>query len=157
MRFGVVLAVLLSVLGLSRARAELASPVLSALASGVPCGLLGDCARFDALGIHIGAALGLAQSPTKSLTLLGRTRVSLSMLDALDVSVSLGGQHNREQTETPLSAQPLSIGVRVRLWLWFNSGGPDVELSVVQTIPSNWLGSGDAAPETTASLAGTKL
>ncbi|MBL9040983.1 MAG: EndoU domain-containing protein [Myxococcales bacterium] len=127
------------------------------MASGVPCGLLGDCARFDALGIHVGAALGLAQSPTKSLALLGRTRVSVSMLDALDVSVSLGGQHNREQTETQLSAQPLSVGLRVRLWPWFDRGGPDVALSVVQTIPSNWLGSGDAVPETTASIAGTKL
>ena len=156
-RFGVVLAVLLSVLGLSRARADSASPTLSALASGVPCGVLGDCARFDALGIHIGAALGLAQSPTKSLALLGRTRVSVSMLDALDVSVSLGAQHNREQTKSPLSAKPLSVGLRVRLWPWFDRGGPDVALSVVQTVPSIWLGSGDAAPETTASLAGTKL
>ncbi|MBL9042742.1 MAG: EndoU domain-containing protein [Myxococcales bacterium] len=127
------------------------------MASGVPCGLLGDCARFDALGIHVGAALGLAQSPTKSLALLGRTRVSVSMLDALDLSVSLGAQHNREQTESPLSAQPLSLGLRVRLWPWFDRGGPDVALSVVQTVPSIWLGSGDAAPETTASLAGTKL
>ncbi len=155
--FDVVLLILLSVLGLGRAHADSASPTLSALASGVPCGLLGDCARFDALGIHVGAALGLAQSPTKSLALLGRTRVSVSMLDALDVSVSLGAQHNREQTETPLSAQPLSVGLSVRLWPWFDRGGPDVALSVVQTIPSNWLGTGDAALETTASIAGTKL
>ncbi len=79
------------------------------------------------------------------------------MLDALDVSVSVGAQHNREQTESPLSAKPLSLGLRVRLWPWFDRGGPDVALSVVQTVPSNWLGSGDATPETTASLAGTKL
>ena len=74
-RFGVVLAVLLSVLGLSRARADSASSMPSALASGVPCGLLGECARFDALGIHVGAALGLGQGSTKSLAFLGRTRV----------------------------------------------------------------------------------
>jgi hypothetical protein len=77
----------------------------------------------------------------QSLALLGRTRVSVSMLDALDVSVSLGAQHNREQTESPLSAQPLSVGLRVRLWPWFDRGGPDVALSLVQTIPSSWLGS----------------
>lgn len=45
--------------------------MLPAMASGVPCGLLGDCARFDTLAIHVGAALGLAQSPTKSFSLLG--------------------------------------------------------------------------------------
>ena len=79
------------------------------------------------------------------------------MLDALDASVSIGAQHNREQTDSPLSAQPLSIGLRVRLWPWFERGGPDVALSLVQTVPSSWLGTGDAAPETTASLVGTKL
>ena len=33
---------------------------LSALASGVPCGLIGDCARFDALGVHLGGTFGAA-------------------------------------------------------------------------------------------------
>ncbi|MFO0621025.1 MAG: EndoU domain-containing protein [Polyangia bacterium] len=157
MRFGVVLAVLLSVLGLSRARADSASSMPSALASGVPCGLLGECARFDALGIHVGAALGLGQGSAKSLALMGRTRVSVSLLDALDVSVSLGAQHDREGTEAALSVQPLFVGLRVRLWPWFDRAGPDVALSLSQSVPSRWLGNGDAVPETTASLAGTKL
>ena len=156
-RFGVVLAVLLSVLGLSRARADSASWMPSALASGVPCGLLGECARFDALGIHVGAALGLGQGSAKSLALMGRTRVSVSLLDALDLSVSLAAQHDREGTDAALSVQPLFVGLRVRLWPWFDRAGPDVALSLSQSVPSRWLGSGDAVPETTASVAGTKL
>lgn len=156
-RFGVVLAVLLSVLGLSRARADSASWMPSALVLGVPCGLLGECARFDALGIHIGTALGLGQGSAKSLALLGRTRVSVSLLDALDVSVSLGAQHDREGTEAALSVQPLFVGLRVRLWPWFDRSGPDVALALSQSVPSRWLGSGDEVPETTASVAGTKL
>ena len=152
------LSVWVLVLGLlGQARADSASSMPSALASGVPCGLLGECARFDALGIHIGAALGLGQGSAKSLTLLGRTRVSVSLLDALDVSVSLGAQHHREQTESLLSAQPLFVGLRVRLWPWFDRAGPDVALSLSQSVPSRWLGNGDAVPETTASVAGTKL
>ena len=79
--------------------------------------------------------------------LLGRTRVSVSMLDALDVSVSLGAHHDREQTESPLAVQPLSIGLRVRLWPWFDRGGPDLALSLGQTIPSSWLGSRASPPE----------
>ena len=152
------LSVWVLVLGLlGQARADSASSMPSALASGVPCGLLGECARFDALGIHVGAALGLGQGSAKSLAFLGRTRVSVSLLDALDVSVSLGAQHDREGTESLLSAQPLFVGLRVRLWPWFDRAGPDVALSVVQTVPSRWLGSGDAVPDTTASVAGTKL
>ena len=90
---------LLSVLGLGLAQAEPKSPPgpLPALASGVPCGLLGDCARFDALGVHVGSTIGLAQRPSKSLALVGRTRVSVSMLDALEVSVSLGAQQGSTQ------------------------------------------------------------
>ncbi len=132
---------------------------LPALASGVPCGLLGDCARFDALGVHVGAALGLAQSPSKSLALMGRTRVSVSMLDALEVSVSLGAQQGSTQqaSASRVSVQPLSLGVRLRLWPWFDRGGPDLALSVTQSVPSRWLGSGDARPETAVSLAGSKL
>jgi len=79
------------------------------------------------------------------------------MLDALDVSVSLGAHHDREQTESPLAVQPLSIGLRVRLWPWFDRGGPDLALSLGQTIPSSWLGSRASPPETTLSIAGTKL
>ena len=70
------LSVWVLVLGLlGQARADSASWMPSALASGVPCGLLGECARFDALGIHAGVALGLGQGSAKSLALLGRTRV----------------------------------------------------------------------------------
>ena len=79
------------------------------------------------------------------------------MLDALDVSVSLGAHHDREQTESPLAVQPLSVGLRVRLWPWFDRGGPDLALSLGQTIPSSWLGSRASPPETTLSIAGTKL
>jgi hypothetical protein len=53
--------------------------------------------------------------------------------------------------------QPLFVGLRVRLWPWFDRAGPDVALALSQSVPSRWLGSGDAVPETTASLAGTKL
>ena len=132
---------------------------LPALSTGVPCGLLGDCARFDALGVHVGAALGLAQRPSKSLALMGRTRVSVSMLDALEVSVSLGAQQGSTQqaAASRVSVQPLSLGVRLRLWPWFDRGGPDLALSVTQSVPSRWLGSGDARPETAVSLAGSKL
>jgi hypothetical protein len=35
--------------------------------------------------------------------------------------------------------------------------GPDLALSVTQTVPSRWLGSGDAQPQTGVSLAGSKL
>ena len=133
------------------------APLLPALASGVPCGLIGDCARFDALGVHVGSTLGIAQSPSRTLLLAGRARVSVSMLDALDVSVSLGAQHDRAQQDASLSAQPLSLGVRLRLWPWFDRAGPDLALSLTQTVPSRWLGSGEARPETSVSLAGTKL
>ena len=88
------------------------APLLPALASGVPCGLIGDCARFDALGVHVGSTLGIAQSPSRTLLLPGRARVSVSLLDALDVSVSLGAQHDRAQQDASLSAQPLSLGVQ---------------------------------------------
>ena len=150
---------LLSVLGLGLAQAEPKSPPgpLPALASGVPCGLLGDCARFDALGVHVGSTIGLAQSPSKSLALVGRTRVSVSMLDALEVS--LGAQHGSTQGESAsrVSVQPLSFGVRLRLWPWFDRAGPDLALSITQTVPSRWLGSGEARPETAVSMAGSKL
>ena len=79
------------------------------------------------------------------------------MLDALDVSVSLGAQHDREQTPSPLVVQPLSVGLRVRLWPWFDRSGPDLALSLGQTIPSSGLGSRASPPETTLSIAGTKL
>ncbi len=152
---------LLSVLGLGLAQAEPKSPPgpLPALASGVPCGLLGDCARFDALGVHVGSTIGLAQRPSKSLALVGRTRVSVSMLDALEVSVSLGAQHGSTQGESAswVSVQPLSFGVRLRLWPWFDRAGPDLALSITQTVPSRWLGSGEARPETAVNLAGSKL
>ncbi len=158
---GALLWFLLSVLGLGLAQAEPKSPPgpWPALASGIPCGLLGDCARFDALGVHLGAALGLAQRPSKSLALVGRTRISASMLDALEVSVSLGAQHGSTQQESAsrVSVQPLSLGLRLRLWPWFDRGGPDLALSVTQTLPSRWLGSGEARPETAVSLAGSKL
>ena len=150
---------LLSVLGLGLAQAEPKSPPgpLPALASGVPCGLLGDCARFDALGVHVGSTIGLAQRPSKSLALVGRTRVSVSMLDTLEVS--LGAQHGGTQGESAswVSVQPLSFGVRLRLWPWFDRAGPDLALSITQTVPSRWLGSGEAQPETSVSLAGSKL
>ena len=152
------LSVWVLVLGLlGQARADSASSMPSALASGVPCGVIGDCARFDALGIHVGAALGLGQGSAKSLALMGRTRVSVSLLDALDLSVSLAAQHDREGTDAALSVQPLFVGLRVRLWPWFDRAGPDVALSLSQSVPSRWLGNGDAVPETTASLAGTKV
>lgn len=132
-------------------------PLLSPLSTGVPCGLLGDCARFDALGVHVGSTLGLAQSPSRSLLLAGRARVSVSMLDALEVSVSLGAQHDRAQQDASVSVQPLSLGVRLRLWPWFGRAGPDLALSLTQTVPSRWLGSGDAQPHTGVNLAGSKL
>ena len=158
---GALLWFLLSVLGLGLAQAEPNSPPgpLPALSTGVPCGLLGDCARFDALGVHVGAALGLAQRPSKSLALMGRTRVSVSMLDALEVSVSLGAQQGSTQQESAsrVSVQPLSLGVRLRLWPWFDRAGPDLALSLTQTVPSRWLGSGDAQPHTSVNLAGSKL
>ena len=132
-------------------------PLLSPLSTGVPCGLLGDCARFDALGVHVGSTLGVAQSPSRSLLLAGRARVSVSMLDALEVSVSLGAQHDRAQQDASVSAQPLNVGIRLRLWPWFDRAGPDLALSITQTVPSRWLGSGDAQPHTGVSLAGSKL
>lgn len=88
---------LLSIVGHSSvACADAAStgPLFSALSTGVPCSLLGDCARFDALGVDVGSTLGLAQSPSHSLLLTGRARASVSMLDALEVSVSLGAQRD---------------------------------------------------------------
>ena len=154
-----VLLWLLSIVGHSSiARADAASPgpLLSSLSTGVPCGLIGDCARFDALGVHVGSMLGLAQSPSRSLLLAGRARVSVSMLDALDVSVSLGAQRDNAQVDASVSVPPLSLGIRVRLWPWFDRSGPDLALSLTQTVPSRWLGSSDAKPETAASLAGSK-
>jgi hypothetical protein len=157
--FGALLWLLGSLLLPSVALADPAAtaPPLSALASGVPCGLLGDCARFDALGVHVGSTLGVAQSPSRSLLLAGRARVSVSMLDALEVSLSLGAQHDRAQQDASVSAQPLSLGVRLRLWPWFDRAGPDLALSLTQTVPSRWLGSGDAQPHTGVNLAGSKL
>jgi hypothetical protein len=105
----------------------------------------------------VGSTLGVAQSPSRSLLLAGRARVSVSMLDALEVSLSLGAQHDRAQQDASVSAQPLSLGVRLRLWPWFDRAGPDLALSLTQTVPSRWLGSGDAQPHTGVNLAGSKL
>jgi len=151
---------LLSIVGHSSvacADADSTVTLLSSLSTGVPCGLLGDCARFDALGVHLGSTLGIAGSPSRTLLLVGRTRVSVSMLDALDVSVSLGAQHDNAQQNASLSAQPLNVGVRLRLWPWFDRAGPDLALSITQTVPSRWLGSGDSQPHTGVNLAGSKL
>ncbi|MBL8631576.1 MAG: EndoU domain-containing protein [Myxococcales bacterium] len=132
-------------------------PLVSSLASGVPCGLVGDCARFDALGVHVGGTLGLGQIPSRRLLLAGRTRLSASMLDALDVSVSLGAFQRQQAEESAVAATPLIVGLRVRLWPWLDRGGPDLALSLTQSVPSRWLGSGDVPPETAASVAGSKL
>ena len=72
--------------------------------------------------------------------------------------MSLAAQHGSTQEESAswVSVQPLSLGVRLRLWPWFDRGGPDLALSVTQTVPSRWLGSGEAQPETSVSLAGSK-
>ena len=132
-------------------------PLVSSLASGVPCGLVGDCARFDALGVHVGGTLGLGQIPSRRLLLAGRTRLSVSMLDALDVSLSLGAFQRQQAEESAVAATPLVVGLRVRLWPWLDRGGPDLALSLTQSVPSRWLGSGDVPPETAASVAGSKL
>jgi len=79
------------------------------------------------------------------------------MLDALDVSVSLGAFQRQQAEESAVAATPLVVGLRVRLWPWLDRGGPDLALSLTQTVPSRWLGSGDVPPETAASVAGSKL
>ena len=155
----VVLGLLGGLCGSTAAEPIGSSRLLPALSTGVPCGLLGECARFDALGIHLGGTFGIEQSRSQGLLLAGRTRLSVSMLDALEVSLSFGAQHLRDHSETapPVQVHPLAIAVRLRLWPWFDRSGPDLALGITQTVPSRWLGSSGVAPETGVSLAGSKL
>ena len=71
------LSVWVLVLGLlGQARADSASSMPSALASGVPCGLLGDCARFDAPFRSVRRAPRRRQSDCDLVVAPGDTRKS---------------------------------------------------------------------------------
>ena len=119
------------------------------LASSAQCGFLGECGRFDAIGLHVLSTLGLRGSRDRSFVAVSDwVRMSLTLLDVVEAGGALGGHFTHdEQGAGHFAGAAARLFVRGRLyplpWVKLSSAGWVISASYERSFVSQKLGAGE--------------